>query len=238
MTTTTPHPAAAARRAQLIRLIHVGRRDLEQRGQMDEPTYRTLLRTASGGKADSSVAMTVPMLERALDQLKRAGFKVRAKAGSKARPDRVQTPSPEARKVRALWLFLHHLGAVRDPSERALAAYVKRIGKVDDLHWARGVRWDLPEARDRMELIIETLKKWAMRYLPGAIQALLAEAGARHQVHPLNQAQQEAAQRAFNCIRDAEGFDMHWAAWERLAEALGRPIHADLRPVSARKAAQ
>lgn len=74
--------------------------------------------------------------------------------------------------------------------------------------------------------------------MPGAIQALLAEAGERHKVNPLNQEQQEAAQRAFNCIRDAEGFDMHWAAWERLAEALGRPIHADLRPISAQEDAQ
>lgn len=59
-----------------------------------------------------------------LEHLKTKGFQVRPKAG-----DRSQTINPDASKVRALWLFLHALGVVNDPSERALAAYVKRIAK-------------------------------------------------------------------------------------------------------------
>ena len=65
--------------------------------------------------------------------------------------------------MRALWLFLHQLGAVKNPSEAALAAYVKRIAKVDALQWADG---------HQTEALIETLKKWAMRYLPSQVQEM------------------------------------------------------------------
>jgi len=116
-------------RLRLIKLIHVARRNLEKSGKMDEPTYRTMLQTAGG--ADSTAKMEVPALERVLEQAKRAGFVVRSKGG-----DRRQDTSPEARKVRALWLFLHQLGAVKSPTESALATYVKRIAYVDDMHWA------------------------------------------------------------------------------------------------------
>ena len=121
--------AATDRRAKLVKLIQIARRDLG----MDEPTYRTVL--LSAGKASSTKEMAIPMLEAVLERMKASGFKVRPKGG-----DRSQSVYPEARKVRALWLFLHHLGEVRDPSETALAAYVKRMVKVDDLRWARGDR--------------------------------------------------------------------------------------------------
>ena len=66
--------------------------------------------------------------------------------------------------MRALWLFLHVLGEVRDPSEKALAAYVKRIAKVDDLRWATG---------DAVTALIETMTKWALRRaLPATVAAL------------------------------------------------------------------
>lgn len=200
-------------RQKLIRLIHVARRELG----LDEPTYRTMLRTA--GQADSTTAMSVPQLKAVVEHVKRFGFKVRAKA------DRRQDTSREARKVRALWLFLHHLGAVRDPSERALATYVKRIAKVDDLHWAHG---------DRMLALIETLKKWAMRYLPAAVQALITELQAHAQAHPLTPEQAEAANKAWVRLGDGVGFDVHWDAWELLHKALGRPLPTEFSTIRSR----
>ncbi|MFS2205367.1 phage protein GemA/Gp16 family protein [Variovorax sp. Varisp36] len=84
---------------------------------MDEPTYRTMLQTAGG--ADSTAKMGIPALMRVLEQAKKAGFRVRSKA-----TDRRQDTSPEARKIRALWLFLHELQVVRDsgPTARPCAS--------------------------------------------------------------------------------------------------------------------
>ena len=70
--------------------------------------------------------------------------------------------SAEARKARALWLMLHELGQVRDPSERALGSYCKRVLKVDALQWTDGQIWRL----------IESLKDWAMRVLPARCEAM------------------------------------------------------------------
>ena len=149
----------------LIRLIQVARRDLN----LDETNYRAIL-FAQGGN-ESLAAMHIDGMKKVLDYLKAQGFKVR-----KTRTDRKQATGKDASKVRALWLFLHELGAVRDPSEAALTAYVKRIAKVDDVQWMRGVRrvdsGSKPMVKGREELVIETLKKWAMRHLPAAVTAL------------------------------------------------------------------
>lgn len=216
----------AATRQKLIRLIHVARRELG----LDEPTYRTMLLTA--GRAESTTAMDVPQLKAVVEHAKRCGFKVRASApvaGSAPRQarraDRRQDTSAEARKVRALWLFLHHLGVVRDPSEAALATYVKRIAKVDDMHWAHG---------DRMLALIETLKKWAMRFLPAAVEALKVELVALAKAHPLMPEQVEVANKAWVRLGDGEGFDVYWDAWELLHQALARPLPAEVAQAGGR----
>lgn len=193
-------------RLRLIKLIHVARRELEREGRMDEPTYRTMLRTAGG--ADSTAKMGVPALMRVLEQAKKSGFKIRSKA-----VDRRQDTSPEARKVRALWLFLHELGVVKDPSERALATYVKRIAKVDDMHWAQG---------EAMLSLIETLKKWAMRFLPAAVAALAREARILAAAQQLKTEQLAACQQAHDLVAGEETFDRHWTAWEMLTTVVGR----------------
>ena len=59
-------------RTHLIRLIHVARRDLD----MADDTYRTLVAQLAAGKT-SSADCTIPELERIIDHLKKAGFKVR-----------------------------------------------------------------------------------------------------------------------------------------------------------------
>ena len=210
MATKTPANA----RQRLIKLIHVGRRELG----LDEPTYRTML--ASAGKADSTSAMGVPALMAVLERMKATGFKIRPKAG-----DRPQTINRDASKVRALWLFLHALGAVRDPSEAALAAYVKRIAKVDDLRWARG---------DAVTALIETLKKWAMRFLPDAVAALKEEAIKLHRANALSPVQIEAIQEALRGLKPGR-FDAHWAAWEGLMVALGRSITGEIKVLGGSK---
>ncbi|MFT7722240.1 MAG: regulatory protein GemA [Roseateles sp.] len=204
-----------AERARLVKVIHVARRELA----MDEDTYRLMLTNVGG--ADSTTAMDLRQLNAVLAHLKRKGFRVRRAApaapAAAARPDRRQADAPSARKVRALWLFLHRLGGVRDPSERALAAYVKRIAKVDDLHWADG---------QALHLLVESLKKWAMRYLPAAVKQLCQQL-----TEITDPARMPAALRALDAagsrLQRGEGFDAHWWAWEVLCAAAGQPVPAD-----------
>lgn len=186
----------------LIRLIHVARRDLN----LDEHNYRAIL-FAQGGN-ESLAAMPIDGMKKVLDYLKAQGFKVRT-----TKTDRKQATGKDASKVRALWLFLHELGAVRDPSEAALTAYVQRIAKVDDVQWMRG---------GRVEFVIETLKQWCMRFLPAAVLALQAEVIERNDNGLLSPVELDCAARAFKRRKDGEGFDVLWEVWENLRTAAGR----------------
>jgi len=144
-------------RQSLIRLIHVAKRDLA----LDDDTYRAMLIAVTGEA--SSADLTVPQLERVLGHMKKNGFTVRHKApadrprDSKHRPgglSRNIDQDAQSKKIRALWLSLHEIGAVHDRSEAALGTYVKRIAGIDALQWLDG---------EQASRVIETLKKWQAR---------------------------------------------------------------------------
>ncbi len=202
-----------ADRQRLIRLIHVAKRDLN----LDDETYRTILQRF--GKKTSSADLTVPELDKVLEHLKRSGFKVRSKARpaaekrpAQAKPSRPLAQDAESKKIRALWLFMHQLGVVKNPSEEALASYVKRIVGVDALQWISG---------DQAETLIETLKKWAMRFLPGVVKKLADEVRERG----IRLTEEECINlngvlgRAF----ERRTFDPMYWAWEALTLVLKKP---------------
>jgi len=202
-------------RQRLIRLIHVAKRDL----QMDDDSYRAVL--AKVVKKTSAADLTIPELERTLEHLKRCGFKERSKSKpgvskpTKAKPSRPMAQDPEAKKIRALWLFLHELGAVQNPSEEALAAYVKRIAKVDALQWINGYQ---------AETLIESMKKWAMRFLPDQVKALaqqLADAinAGRVQLPPETI---QGLRYTVGIAQQRQTFDPMHRAWKALTEVLNR----------------
>ncbi|HCE6987321.1 TPA: regulatory protein GemA [Pseudomonas aeruginosa] len=199
-------------RQRLIRLIHVGKRELG----LDDEIYRALL--MGSVQKDSTSAMSVLELERVLERMKRSGFKVRVKSArppAQSRPGRPLAQYPEARKVRALWLFLHQLGAVKNPSEEALAAYVKRIAKVDALQWTNG---------DQTEALIETLKKWAMRYLPGQVREMaqtLSEAIKTGSV-TLSDEELTGLRSTVGLAQTRQTFDPMQTAWDALKTALDK----------------
>ncbi|MCB1909946.1 MAG: regulatory protein GemA [Rhodocyclaceae bacterium] len=184
-------------RARVIAAIKTGERQLG----MDHDAHVAMVRHLTG--RDSLTLCTPDELRQVLDHVNaKTGYKRREPNGRERR----LADSPEARMVRGLWVLLHRLGAVRNPSEAALAAYVKRMAKVDDLHWAGG----------RMEPLIESLKAWAARELPAALERRLAElqavgavdrrntsAGLIHHVAP---------------TRNPGTFDALNAAWESLDE--------------------
>ncbi|QIH11888.1 regulatory protein GemA [Pseudomonas sp. BIOMIG1BAC] len=134
-------------RLRYIKLIHVARREM----RMDDETYRLMLSGMTGlDGATSTADLSVPNLQRVLEQLKQRGFKPRPnKAGTRPRAN-----DEQSRKIRSLWLELHDLGAVRDPSEEALANFVKSMTKVSALQWLSATQ---------ASRVIENLKQWQRR---------------------------------------------------------------------------
>ncbi|MCO7612906.1 regulatory protein GemA [Pseudomonas chlororaphis] len=134
-------------RLRYIKLIHVARREM----RMDDETYRLMLSGMTGlDGATSTADLSVPNLQRVLEQLKQRGFKPRPnKAGTRPRAN-----DEQSRKIRSLWLELHDLGAVRDPSEEALTNFVKSMTKVSALQWLNVAQ---------ASRVIENLKQWQHR---------------------------------------------------------------------------
>lgn len=149
------HEPKAHKKARLIKLLHIAKNQL----MLDDAAYRTLLANVSGGKT-SSKQMSVAELELALRGMKAQGFVVTTKA--QAESGRQDIPVREAadgvdaqiKKIRALWLELHRLGAVRSPSELSLARFVSRMTGVDYQGWL---------SVDDASRVIEHLKKWKQR---------------------------------------------------------------------------
>ncbi|WP_417345740.1 gp16 family protein [Ferrimonas sp.] len=153
------------RKKQLVRLIHVAKRELA----MDEHDYRANLMQATGKSSCSQ--MTLPELEQALEVFKGLGFKPRSRSskgqGKRLSPKTGHSRSPQVDKVRALWIAMAKHGVVQDGSETALDAYVRRITergngpKVDHVGWLR---------HHQAMQILEMLKSWHRRVLIERIQ--------------------------------------------------------------------
>jgi hypothetical protein len=101
--------------AALIRLVHVGARELG----LDDDTRREL-QVATTGKA-SLTAMNAPELRRVIDALKARGFKVNAPRGS----GRPAAQRADIRYAHVLWRLLHEAGAVRVAGPTGLNAFIR-----------------------------------------------------------------------------------------------------------------
>ncbi len=114
------------RRAMLAK-IHVARKELG----IVEDDYRQILVDQTGHL--SAKDCTDAELAKVLDALKAKGFKPKSRS---PRTGQQRADHPMARKARALWLSLYHLGAVRNPDEAALEAFACRQLKVERLQWS------------------------------------------------------------------------------------------------------
>ena len=131
-------------RNKMIRTIQLARRRLD----LDEETYRKNLKLASGG--DTSLRdMTLEQLWKVIQYFQYTlGFSFGFSG------DLSMASDDQSRLIRHLWLQLNDYGELRNPSERALAAYAKKITKVDRLEWLK---------TEQAQKVIETLKKWVDR---------------------------------------------------------------------------
>ncbi|MGB3167122.1 MAG: regulatory protein GemA [Alteraurantiacibacter sp.] len=113
-------------RRSMLAKVHIAKKQL----QLTDDDYRQIVfeetgRTSAG---DCSEAQ----LEKVIGRFRRQGFRpVPAK-----RKTRTAT-HPVALKARAMWISLHQLGVVQNPSDQALEAFAKRQLGCDRLVWAR-----------------------------------------------------------------------------------------------------
>lgn len=115
----------------LLAKVHIAKKELG----LDDPTYRAVLVRVTGHA--SAKDCSEAQLGQLLDEFKAKGWapKVFVSRGNK-QPLRQQADHPAAKKARAMWISLHQLGVVRDPSEAALEAFGKRQLGVDRLQWS------------------------------------------------------------------------------------------------------
>lgn len=139
-------PVSAVRRSMLAK-IHVAKKQLA----MDEDDYRQILFNVTGHHSLTDCSDND--LQMVIGAMKARGFKPLPKAGPSTGSGRT-AQHPMARKARALWISLHHLGVVRDPSEEALEAFAKRQLGCERLVWAR---------QGDANRLIEALKDMAKR---------------------------------------------------------------------------
>lgn len=125
--------SVSADRRNMLAKVHIAKKQLG----LDDHIYRGLLR--SRFNKDSAAKLTDRQLHSLVKYFESQGWKAKRskKAGSKQPADH-----DTALKMRALWISLYHLGVVRDPSEKALSAYAKRVtgGKnkgIASLKWVK-----------------------------------------------------------------------------------------------------
>lgn len=121
---------------------------------LDDETYRSIL---SGYGVASSTKLSFARADQLIADLEAKAITAGRWEKRPPRPrkhTRTLADDPQSRKIRALWLELHQAGAVRDPSEKALGAYVKRMTGVAALQWLTAAQ---------ACTVIEALKKWQER---------------------------------------------------------------------------
>jgi phage gp16-like protein len=131
---TATFNGADQRRRGMIAKVKVAQKQLG----LDEDTYRALLQRVTGKR--SAADLNVAELEAVIGDLVDHGFKPTVIVGGNINAGKTaaiaRADHPSARKARAMWISLHQLGVVRDPSEKALEAFAARQLKIDRLQWA------------------------------------------------------------------------------------------------------
>ncbi|MCX7586563.1 gp16 family protein [Phenylobacterium sp. 58.2.17] len=138
---------APAGRNPMLAKVHLGAKELG----LDDEVRRDLIARVTGGLR-SAGDCSPAQLDAILAEYRRLGWKPSTGKSEKSSAfRRAPAQSPFAAKARALWISLHQLGVVRDPSERALEAFAARQLKVDRLQWAdEGMGYRLIEALKAM----------------------------------------------------------------------------------------
>lgn len=132
--------------------IHIARKETG----IHEDDYRSMLVRLTG--QNTAKGLTEPQIGRVLEEFKaHHGWKPSVIKGGRKDALKRKTAAanhPTANKARALWISLHQLGSVREPSEKALEAFARRQLRCTRLVWAD---------QQQMFKLIEALKAMAER---------------------------------------------------------------------------
>lgn len=121
--------ASDQRRRSLLAKVHIAKSQL----RLSDDDYVAILIDVVG--TDSAGKCSQAQLEKLVRAFEAKGFKATARApGRRGNP--AVADHPAARKARAMWISLHLLGAINDPSDRALEAFARRQLHCDKLQWA------------------------------------------------------------------------------------------------------
>ncbi len=110
-------------------------KSLQNALQMDDDVYRLWL---SGYGAKSCTKLSIAKADDAIKDLEAkaiaAGVWEKRKPAKPAKARRL-ADDPQSVMLRAIWIQLHQAGKVKDPSERALCKFAKRMTHKDALEW-------------------------------------------------------------------------------------------------------
>ncbi len=141
--------------SKLLTLVQIAKRDLA----MDDDVYRDILEEVSGKR--SARGLSDFHLSKVLDRMKGLGFKPKFKRPLKPRPRAF-----EVTKIRAIWITMHKQGFVRNGSDAAINAYVRRMTTKTNGRGIERAEWLKP---DQAAEVLEALKKWHYRLIREAI---------------------------------------------------------------------
>jgi len=129
--------AGQQRRRAMLAKVHLAKKQLG----LSDDDYRAVLMRVAG--AMSAADLDERGLAAVIAEFSAKGFTAKARFPGQSRA----ADHPSARKARALWISLHQLGEIKNPSEPALEAFAARQMRVERLQWAnQGQCYKLIEA--------------------------------------------------------------------------------------------
>lgn len=133
--------ASQQHRRSMLAKVHIAKKTL---GLCDDDYVAVLIRETGRSSAGDCTQAELATVLRAFEA---RGFSAKARAPGKSSGGPRPADHPSARKARALWISLGLLGAIADPSERALETFARRQLGCDRLQWAnQALTYKLVEA--------------------------------------------------------------------------------------------
>ncbi|WP_102798754.1 gp16 family protein [Bowmanella denitrificans] len=144
-------------RKRLIAKVHVGKAKLG----LDDDTYRAMLVQITGH--NSAAALRPKQLHDVLEHMQSKGFKPSKTGQRRQSPKSGNSRLAEVDKIRAIWIDMARQGFVRDGSEAALDAWIKRqTAKANNGVGVESVAW---QSGGMALSNLESIKAWHKRLM-------------------------------------------------------------------------
>lgn len=148
--------------SKLLKLVQIGKREL----QLSDEAYRDLLEEVTGQR--SSRGLNDFKLSKMVDRMKSLGFVTQTKS-TQPQAKATKPRALEVTKLRAIWIIMHKQGFVKNGSDAALDAYVKRMTSITN--GGKGIERAAWLKSEEAYVVLESLKRWHYRLMSEAIVA-------------------------------------------------------------------